>query len=80
MKKEEFLDAVFNRVKEIFPDCVVQINEVEKPNGIMKTGIVCRNPDSDLAPVTYIDDILETINMGKIDEDTGMDQIVERVI
>lgn len=79
MKKEEFLDAVFNRVKEIFPDCVVQINEVEKPNGIMKTGIVCRNPDSDLAPVTYIDDILETINMGKIDEDTGMDQIVERV-
>lgn len=79
MKKEEFLDAVFNRVKEIFPNCVVQINEVEKPNGIMKTGIVCRNPDSDLAPVTYIDDILETINMGKIDEDTGMDQIVERV-
>lgn len=80
MKKEEFLDAVYEAVKRVFLDYVVQVNEIEKANGIKTTGVVCGNPDSNLAPVTYIDDILNDINIGKIDEATGMNQIVERVI
>lgn len=57
--KNKFVTSVLSHAAEIYPQYMVDIQDVMKNNGTLLTGIVIKEPQNNTAPVIYIDDYYE---------------------
>lgn len=68
MTKQEFMKYVSDHIGEYLPrdfgDAEIRIQEVEKKNGRMETGLVIRKADEDIAPQIYLDSAYEIYQEG----------------
>lgn len=56
------LIEVIDILKEHYEDCVIKIDEVKKVNDVCLTGITILKKGEKIAPVIYVDDLLERYN------------------
>lgn len=55
MKIETFTDVMKDALASHFPDCVLEAQETKKNNGVILHGIRIMEPESNIAPVIYLD-------------------------
>ena len=78
MDFEEFKNEIKDRIKEFlsdkFEDAAVSLSDVIKNNGMKLTGIVIKEPESNVAPTIYIDSFFKDYENGR-----GLDDILQNI-
>ncbi len=55
MSYQDFLDTVLIKMKELYSDCLVEITNVTKNNGVDLKGLIIRSENHNLSPTIYLE-------------------------
>lgn len=65
MTFEKFEERTINEFERRFEDCIVDVRDVRKNNGIVLRGVTVRGKDCLIAPTIYLEDFYEKIENGE---------------
>lgn len=64
MTFEQFEERTINEFEEHFNECVIDVRDIRKNNGIVLRGVTVRSKGSSVAPTIYLEDFYERIEKG----------------